>query len=140
MLQEAILSSGSGNENAYERAMGVNKIHENYSKFASWTSAHGSTLNGEYERLAFNVAQPKYMIMGFMIVVIIVCSMVFVSFNAEWYNSTEYKLVLGLAPIAIFGLSWLVQFSSNTSKDNTFKDILDYNKVVRTQPVNVNAV
>lgn len=140
MSKAALLSSAGSDSDTYERAVGANQFPQYFSRFASWTSAHGSTLNGEYDEAAFNLAQPKYMIIGFMVTIVLMGIMAFVSFDSEAYNHPFYKMLIFLTPLGLFIASWIFQYFSNMSKDNTFRDILGYGLTAKKEPLNVNTV
>lgn len=134
-----LLGDGNGGQ-TYEDAMGANNFDEEYSKFASWSSAHGSNMKGKFSKLAFNVAQPTRMILGFMITVILMGVLLLFSFNSDWYNSSLYKAMIFILPLFVFVSSWILQYFSNMSKDGAFDGIVAYNKVVQKEPDAVNIV
>lgn len=129
---------GNNTNTQLERSMGVDKLDVQESKFNKYVSAVGVTLSEHEQRLAFNLAQPKYMIIGYIMVIVIIGLFLLIGLSSEIYNSQLYKILLFSVPLFIFMCSWFIQYMSNMSKDNDFSLLFANYKIIRnTQNINM---
>lgn len=135
-----MLNAGDNGANTYENAIGVPEFDDYYSSISAKFSAHGSTLNGKFDRLAFNLAQPRFMIIGFMVTVILMGVLTIFALNDTWYNSPYFKMMIFITPLSMFITGWIFQYFSNMGKDNSFRDIINYAVTAKKEPISVNAV
>lgn len=142
MDNPSLLSSNSNsNPQTAELEEGRAIFKERYSPINAWAAAHGSDLpKTSSMALAFNIAQPTWMIIGYIIVFVFIGLMLLIGFfDSELYNSDGYKLMMFFIPIGIFIGSWFIQAWSNARKDNTFTLLVqNYNRPLNA--INFNAV
>lgn len=110
--------------NMHETASHMPEVTAAFDNFNAWMSAHNSNVSFEWPRIAFNVAQPKYMIMGFMITVVLIGLILLGGLiSSTWYDmygAWWHRLLIFLIPLVMFVGSWVLQGWSNSRKDGTF--------------------
>jgi hypothetical protein len=126
-----------GNVNSKENELGLAALLSKVDPIQKF-SASGSDINGTSNKAAFLLAQPTWLVGGFILTVVIIGLILLITLIAskwdDWSNEPMYKLTLGITPIGIFFISWIIQYFSNQRKDNTFDRLfLVYNNAMGAQ-------
>lgn len=132
-------NKGSNKTDISDAEEGRAKLSKRYSTFNAYFSAMGSSITADSPAVAFNMAQPTYMIIGFMVTAVVMGILLLTGLPEDWYNLYGYRVLIFSLPLFAFMVSWMLQYSNNRGKDGDFKELIDnYCRAINATQINRN--